>query len=50
MKDSILSNTKKMFYVFSKTNMSIDIYEYNPHMKNVYTSNSLLDILALDEQ
>lgn len=39
-----------MSYVLSKTNMSIGIYEYNPHMKSVYTSDSLLSILALDEQ
>ncbi len=50
MKDSILSNTKKMSYVLSKTNMSMGIYEYNPHMKKVFTSDSLASIFSLDSQ
>ncbi len=45
---SFLSNNKKMSYVLSKTNIRIGVYEYNHHMKRVYFTDYLPELLGVD--
>lgn len=45
---SFLSNNKKMSYVLSKTNIRIGVYEYNHHMKRVYFTEYLPELLGVD--
>lgn len=47
---SFLSNNKKMSYVLSKTNIRIGVYEYNHHMKRVYFTEYLPELLGVDSR
>lgn len=45
---SLLSNSRKMAYVLSKTNIRIGVYEYNSSMQRVHFTEYLPGLLGLD--